>query len=274
MAKLTKQEAKHHHQAAELLKQYSLSHDEKEFFRTHWQEGGESVNTSTGAFFTPWEHALDFALEVPRSHTEPVRIIDLCAGIGNLSAAIWERQTHERLNGAPPVELVCVELNPAYVDIGKKLLPEATWVQSSVFDLPELGHFDAAISNPPFGKLDRHGGNAPRYTGAEFDYHVVDIAANIADFGAFILPSMSAPFRYSGAPYYDWKPSRKYESFNKQTGIDLHAGLGVDTSVYRDQWHGVAPATEHCIAFFDEWRETKLTREGALFDVATDQSDG
>lgn len=260
MAKLTKAEAKKHHEAEALLQKDTLTDDDKEFFREHWQEGGESVNTSTGAFFTPWSHALDFALEFPKEGT---RIIDLCAGIGNLAAAAWHRTSWEERRP----ELVCVELNPAYIEIGRKLLPEATWVQASVFDLPDLGHFDVAISNPPFGKVDRKGGSAPRYTGSEFDYHVIDIAADLADFGAFILPAGSAPFRYSVAPYYEWRPMRKYEAFQTQTSIELHAGLGVDTTVYRDEWHGVSPATEHCIAFFDEWRASKLAREGALFEV-------
>jgi len=249
MAKLTKPEAKMHAEAVERLAQPELSDEDKEFIRRHWQEGAEHLNTAAGAFFTPWDLALDFALEVG---TQPLRVIDLCAGSGALSAAVWERQHGARLRGVAPIELVCVELNPGYIDVGRKLLPEATWVEASVFDLPELGHFDVAISNPPFGRVNRGGGGGPRYTGSEFDYHVIDVAASLADSGAFILPAGSAPFRYSGAPHFDWQPPCKYEAFARQTGICLDMGLGIDTTAYDDPWHGVSVKVEVVTADFSE----------------------
>ncbi|MEM6617579.1 MAG: hypothetical protein AAF619_13740, partial [Pseudomonadota bacterium] len=52
--------------------------------------------------------------------------------------------------GTRETELVCVEINPAFVEIGKKMIPEATWICADVFDVLdiELGHFDCAVSNP------------------------------------------------------------------------------------------------------------------------------
>ena len=254
MARLTKAEAKKHAEAVALLDKDVLTDEDKEFFRGHWQESAEHVNSAAGVFFTPWSQALDFALEF--AHNGPTRIIDLCAGIGNLAAAVWARSDYERRAGLAEVELVCVELNPAYVAIGKKLLPEARWLVGSIFDLPDdLGHFDVAISNPPFGNVNRGGGGGPRFTGSEFEYHVIDVAADLAENGAFILPAMSAPFRYSGAPFYEWRPQQKYEKFAMQTGIELGPGIGVDTTCYADEWHGVKVPTEHCLADFAEWRE-------------------
>lgn len=251
MSRLTKPEAKKHAEAVTLLEKESLSEDECEFVREHWQESATNVNSAAGAFFTPMSQAYDFALEFD---VNGPRIIDLCAGIGNLSAAAWVRATHERWNGMPAAEIVCVELNPQYVEVGKKLFPEATWIEASIFDLPDLGHFDVAISNPPFGKVNRGGGSAPAYTGAEFEFHVIDIASHLADSGCFILPAGSAPFRFSGAPYYQEIENGKYETFKKQTGIELTAGIGVDTTVFADDWHGVKVQTEHVCADFSEVR--------------------
>jgi len=253
MARLTKPEAKAHSEAVRRLAQDTLSDDDKEFVREHWQESAENINSAAGAFFTPMSQAYDFALEFDSSGP---RIIDLCAGIGNLSAAAWERQTYARWSGTPAAEIVCVEFNPQYVEVGRKLLPEATWVQASVFDLPDLGHFDVAISNPPFGKVNRHGGGAPRYTGAEFEYHVIDIASQIADYGAFILPTGSLPFSVSTDYGYREATNRKYEAFVKQTSIELGPGIGVDTRVFADEWHGVKVATEHACVDFGELRQT------------------
>ena len=265
MARLTKVEAKKHAEAVALLAKEMLSEDEKEFVREHWQESAENVNSAAGAFFTPMSQAYDFALEFDSSGP---RIIDLCAGIGNLSAAAWGRQEYDRWGGAPAAEIVCVEMNPQYVEVGRKLLPEATWIQASIFDLPDLGHFDVAISNPPFGKVNRHGGNGPRYTGAEFEYHVIDIAADIAEYGAFILASGSCPVTISTDSGYRRTPNAKYERFAKQTGIELDAGIGVDTRYYADDWHGVKVATEHMQVDFSEWRKQRIAPTPAREVVA------
>src|SRR5262249_47611369 len=75
------------------------------------------------------------------------------------------------------LEIVCIEQNPDYVTVGKKVLPEATWICANVLDLPaSLGRFDCAIANPPFGRI-KSTGAAPRYTGAEFEYSVSRLAA-------------------------------------------------------------------------------------------------
>lgn len=43
---------------------------------------------------------------------------------------------------------------------------------------------------------------------------------------------------YSGAQYYERRESTKYTKFAEQTGFHFEAGCGIDTSIYRDQWHG------------------------------------
>lgn len=244
VSKLTKPEAKAHTEACERLEKDVLTDDDKRFVWENWQESANHVNSAAGAFFTPFDLAMDFALEVGGT-----RVIDLCAGAGFLSLAVLWRQhlwDHD-------LELTCVEINPAYVALGRKLLPEATWIEASIFDLPgDLGRFDYAISNPPFGNINRHGGAAPRFSGKEFEYHVIDIASSLADCGAFIIPQGSAGFRYSGARYYERNEDRRYAAFHKATGLTLDAGIGIDCSIYRDDWHGVAPQVEIACVDFTE----------------------
>lgn len=193
MAKLTKAQRKAHSEAVALLSKDRLTDDEKDFVFMNWHEGADHNTGLAGAFFTPWSLAADFSLDVGGP-----RIIDLCAGIGVLASCAMNRRRYDY----PLTEIVCVERNPRYVEVGRKLLHEARWICADVFDWRELnlGHFDYAIGNPPFGKVARSG-NGPRYRGAEFEYHVIDIAAELADYGTFIVPQQSASFRYSGAPF-------------------------------------------------------------------------
>ena len=261
MPKLTKKERKEHAEAEALLLKDHLSIEERETVFKQWHPANFFDVGASGSFFTPFDLAGDFRIDAGTG-----RIIDLCAGIGTLG--YW--CLNFPWSSGEPVELVCVEINPAYVEIGKRLLPEATWICADVFDVQnlDLGHFDTAIANPPFGKVNRHGHNAPRYSGADFAYHVVDIASDLADYGAFILPQCTSPFRYSGVPYYQRSESRSYTAFNEQTGIFLDAGCGIDTSQFRDQWKGTSPAVEIVSADFTEARETRKPAQSDLFAQA------
>lgn len=243
MAKLTKAEAKKHAEAEALLTHDTLTHEDKLFIFEHWQESANHVNSAAGAFFTPLDYALDVALEIGRPGA---RVLDLCAGIGTLSYASSLRWTG--------LDITCVEINPAYVEVGERIVPEATWIEGSIFDLPDLGHFDVVLSNPPFGRI-AGSGPAPRHKGAAFEFKVMDIAADLADYGVFIFPAMSAPFRYSGAQYFDRSPGREYSKFEKDTGIRLDIGIGIDSTSY-PQFHGAPVRTEVCVTDFTE-------REGA-----------
>lgn len=251
MSKLSKREAKAHRAACELLEKDVLTLDDKWFVIENWQESANHVNSEAGAFFTPPGLANDFSIEIGDCR----RVIDLCAGIGGLSFAYLTGRFFE--SGQPDV--VCVERNPEYIKVGKKLLPNATWVEADVFDLVglDLGHFDVAISNPPFGSTARCGRKATRFSGASFEYHIIDLASDIADYGVFIIPQMSAPFKYSGARYYEETRPDKYLEFHKQTSIALTAGCGIDTSLFRNDWHGTSPATEVVCADFKEARQLR-----------------
>lgn len=238
MSKLTKAQAKAHEESCKILKKAVLSEDDKFFVIENWQESATHINSAAGAFFTPWDLARDFSIE-----TFQGRIIDLCAGIGILSFATKYRH----ICSDRTCEFVCVEINEEYAAVGRKLMPEATWIVASVFDILDmgLGHFDLAISNPPFGKIKRpEGKNAPRYTGGEFEFHVIDIASRIADYGVFILPQMSAGFTYSGRQHYERQTSGKAFDFQEKFGLRFEAGCGVDTALHKDSWRGVSPICE------------------------------
>lgn len=242
MAKLTKEEAKRHAEAERILEKPKLTDDDRQFVLQHWQEGATHVNTTSGAFFTPWELATDAMIELGGSQFTG-SIVDLCAGIGTLSLAAQVMSGVSRI--------VCIELDPKYAAVGRKMVPEAEWVESSIFHIGDLGRFDHAVSNPPFGKIKRDG-SAPRYKNGDFEYHVIDIASDLAEFGTFIIPQQSAGFALSGRPYCERMSSQKYDQFEKQTGIHLDVGCGVDTAYYAKKWHGVSPVVEIACAEFRE----------------------
>lgn len=251
MSRLSKAQIKAHQQAVELLAQDRLSDDDREFVLDHWQESANHVNSAAGAFFTPSGLARDTAIYTSNART----IVDLCAGIGGLGLWAWW------LSGRQ-AEVTCIEVNPDYVAIGRKLFPEANWICASVEEA--AGQYDCAISNPPFGKTAKIKG--PRYSG-EDDLAVVDIAADLARWGVFILPGLSVPFEYSGRPHYRERSSAKSDRFQSATGIILSCE-STDASVYKDDWRGVSPAVEVCSVDFDEWRATRQAEEMPLFSEA------
>ena len=170
-------------------------------------------------------------------------------GVGVLSYAIAKRY--------PNAKIVCVEINPAYVEVGRKLVPEAEWICADVTDretMSALGRFHSAISNPPFGRVASFKSKQSAfYSGGEAEFKVIDIASEVAEFGVFIIPQQSAGFAYSGVQCYERNPSDKYNKFARDTGIELDVGLGIDTSVEAYQeWKGVSPRVEIASADFSE----------------------
>ncbi|WP_051740060.1 methyltransferase [Kitasatospora sp. MBT66] len=239
MAKLTRQQATLHAEACELLTlDRDLTPDERLFVLDNWQESATSRNTLDGAFFTPPGLAVDMAVEVT-GH----RIVDLCAGIGALASACLTYGPRGR-------EIVCVERNPLYVEVGRRVVPDATWIQADIFDLPDgLGRFDTAVSNPPYGATPRTG-DSPAYRGRRFEYHVIAIASRLAAHGVFLVPQESAPFRASRSGGLTTIDDPEYERFTAATGIRLDTNCGLDTSSYRHEWRGAAPRTEIVLTTF------------------------
>jgi len=256
MAKLTKQQRKAHAEAEAILTKDRITDDERDFVFQNWHEGATHENGAAGAFFTPFGLACDFALDGAGR-----RVIDLCAGIGVLSYIIHHRSKWgERL-----AEITCVEINPRYVAVGRKLLPQARWINADVFDWRtlDLGHYDVAIANPPFGRV-RRSNDAPRYRGPEFEFHVMDIAREFADRGAFIVPQESASFRYSGRQCFDRRASGRGVDFERATGVYMDIGAGVDTHFHRDDWKDGAPLCEIVCIDFEAAREREAEERRRL----------
>jgi predicted RNA methylase len=246
MSKLTKQQAALHAQACALLEKDVLTFDDRLFVLSHWQESANHINGVAGAFFTPPSLARDFSIEVC-GHS----IIDLCAGIGSLSFAAFHFGA--RFGSTPP-KITCVEINPAYVDVGRKVLPEATWILADALDLPaSLTAFDCAIANPPFGSI-KQAGKSLRYTGRNFEYKLIDVASDRAKYGVFLIPQSSAPFRFSGVRSFEETSVEKYQRFTEQTAIELEPSCGIDTSITQNEWHGVSVSTEIVVTDFEEAR--------------------
>ncbi|RDS85919.1 methyltransferase [Dyella psychrodurans] len=236
MSKITKAQNRNHEAACALLQKETLTMDERRFVLDHWRADAAHDVTRIGAYFTPRGLAEAVAQECHGAD----RVIDLCAGIGALAFARWERDR--------PSRLVCVERDPVYAVVGRKVLPEAEWIVADVFSLvqrKDLGAFDLAVSNPPYGRLKRTSGG-PRYRGGLFEYHVIDVASHLAEQGVFLIPQTSSPCRFSGAAAQrgDWIESEDCIRFRQETGIDLDLGLGIDTSAWTHDWHGVKPTVE------------------------------
>lgn len=268
MAKLTKAQAKAHAQAFDLLTKPVLTEDDKDFVLKNWNEGANHVNGAAGAFFTPYDMAFDFTIDAIGQGGYSGRIIDLCAGIGMLSFACWHR-SHKK------ARITCVERNPDYLAVGQKILPEAEWILADVLDVLDmnLGRFDVAISNPPFGGIKRDK-NSPRYKGKDFEFHVIDIAAHLASSGAFIVPQMSAGFNYSGGGHYRRHEDGKAVKFQELTGIHFEAGCGIDTEFYINDWKGVSPMCEIvCVEFAIEAEAIEPSPTVAANDNAPIQAD-
>ncbi|EOI1394911.1 methyltransferase [Citrobacter freundii] len=231
MARVTKKESQLRLKVMELVhSDRQLTEDDKEFIFNNYR--GDGIG-ATGAFFTPEMLAWDFMLDAGCSDD----CIELCAGIGRLSYYQFIRNK--------PSHITCVELNPEYVLIGKRVLPQAEWITGDALQYTPDRFYRVAYGNPPFGKINTSGAYTGRYTGSEFEYKIIDRAREYSSYGVWIVPQGSAGFKYSGHTYYDRSiQSAKYIKFEKDTGLILHPGVGIDTSIYRDQWNSTKVTCE------------------------------
>jgi predicted RNA methylase len=198
-----------------------------------------------GVYWTPYGLAQDLAVFSPRYG----HILDLCSGIGMLSYRVKDMDSYNK----DIISMTCIEYDKHFVELGKKLLPSANWINGNAYDktllddlvkdLPDQ-RFDLVISNPPFG-VDMNKGDYSwlNYQGHR-DLMALEIALKYGKNAMFILPSGSVPFRYSGAQYYDDsvdRYSQKLKKFFKENK-DIHFTMqcdGIDTSIYKDEWQNL-----------------------------------
>lgn len=242
MRTLTREQEQRHAQACQLVDlPRDLTEEERRFILDNWQESSTNRNASDRAYFTPAGIAGDIAIDARGAQ----RIIDLAAGIGRL--AFHCRRTPS--DPDRPSAIVCVERNPEYVRVGQRVLPEATWICGDILDLPdqhpELGDFDLAVSNPPYGPVPRHRDARGRYTGRRFEYHTIVLAGLLASRGLFVIPQTSAPFRLSGQPALQrHSGDDEYQKFAAVTGLRLEPNCGTDTTSYQHDWREKCPLVE------------------------------
>lgn len=220
-----------------------LNLDERFFIVENYREDATNMNASAGAFFTPVELATSFQVELDSN----LHIVDLCAGIGTLSLL-----THVHNF---PKSLTCVELNPEYVKVGKRVVPEADWICADALTHQFDGSFDLAISNPPFGVIKTSDWN-DKYTGSLFEFKVIERASQISDYAVMIIPANSAGFIQSGVVSRKTVCNKNLEKFIEQTGICFQASC-VDTSFASDDWNGAKPQVE---IITSDFREIKASR--------------
>lgn len=246
MAKITKRQTKLHDEAMDLVNKVAeLTFDQKEFILENYKPHANNNVTKVGAFYTPPELASVFTQEMPEPYEldRPVRILDLCAGIGNLSYSYYWSNTFPY-----EPEIVCVELLEESVKVGKKILPQAKWIQGDITDPklfmgPEFKEkFDCVISNPPFGniKVNGHNWKAP--------YNVAKLMSHYGRYGVLILPQTLCPFKVSG-----FKDRNQYgfeevynKTYNSFSDINLvkFSPTCIDTQFASELWEEVALATE------------------------------
>lgn len=244
--KLTKPQIKLHNEAEKLLSKDKLTIDERFFVIDNWYPAYKNQIGIAGSYFTPTSLARQMSIEMYGK-----TIIDLCAGIGCLSLIYYLNNDF----GEHTPQITCVEYNQEFVEVGKKILPEAKWILGDVTDeklIKSLGKFTCAIGNPPYGKIKTFNDSKwLKYKGSEFEYKVIEVGSYLAKYGVFLIPQMSAPFNYSGNGKYEEDKQDKYLKFEKESGIVISANCGIDTSESKNEWKGVSPTVEIVTVHYD-----------------------
>jgi len=238
MAKISREASKMHDQAVALIENgRQLLHSEKLFVLEHWNPQASHNVGKTGTFFTPIDLACDFAAEVVGVGI----LVDACAGIGTLSFA--EKIMSQATNNCK--RHICLEINPEFVKVGKRILPEVEWIEADVFDAKtweRIGKIDEVISNPPFVKVDPIN-FTPRLKSPKGVYAMAEIAMRYAKRATFIVDQGSCPFVVSGRDFRKEVENSQYKKFREATGVWFEE-TSIDTSYALDDWEGVKTQVE------------------------------
>lgn len=148
-----------------------------------------------GKFYTPPAMAEELAEHLIIE--DGMRILEPCAGIGNLLAPVT------RLHPDSSVVIDAYELDEEACGIGRKLFPEVNWINSTPFDNLEAitGQYDLVLMNPPFGtKWGTYQGESMSEGRAKRSEHFfLELALRALKPGGTLL--VIAPYNYlSGIP--------------------------------------------------------------------------
>lgn len=253
MRKITKSDRARHDQAVDLLvsgKRPDVVQSDQ--ILGDFRPDADHNNSVAGAFFTPSELAHEFCRNTRRPARKH-RVVDLCSGIGQLayryiSCLEWEYRSSPEYWDCVS-EIVCVEINPDFAAYIKTLMPHATVICGDVLD-PELwndiGYFDLAITNPPFGKLPCAEYDAPWMDAGPIEARVIHAALSRCNSVAAIVPSAMAGFE--GSPQEKVLSSRHLKKLMASFEDLENEWMGVNTKDYADLWRGVKPRVE-CVQF-------------------------
>ncbi len=260
--KLTKaQTAAHDEVLAALSLERKLTADETDFCFRNYIPGATNNIGRGGIFFTPVDLARDFAhFTVDRGH-----VLDACAGIGVLA---WRMMVQSP--NPTRLHVTCVETNPEFVNVGKRLLPEAEWVRGDMFDLSfvkSLGTFWQGVSNPPYGRVPTVTCQWTEYRGAAH-LMMAEILLRLCEHSAdMIVPSSEVYYAGDSSPTHE--RSKALQSFRAaltrkpggETAIPDVVPHPVDCEVYRDQWRGASPKVHLVEVGYDEYHGNQLYKQ-------------
>lgn len=281
--KLTKSERKRHEKALELLHSYPAGKHRhtlidcdcgnkddgcedcddgwitvSQYIFTHFHPGSCHDVGKCANFFTPYSDAR----EVVYAEGSPIgRILEPTAGIGVIADtvlrfALWN-------NALKNIQITCVELVPEFVEIGKILVPEARWIRGNILDvIQDLGEFDHAVGNPPFGKIPSN--TSKNGFGNAIEFAILDaIIPRCKHGGSFIMPPGSHGFDFASEGSFIAGNKPVYQRWKK-----IHPEWKIEPSCFQlasNQWKGASIRCEVCTVVKDEdyIREQEEERERA-----------
>ncbi|AGE54560.1 adenine-specific methyltransferase [Paramecium bursaria Chlorella virus KS1B] len=83
-----------------------------------------------------------------RIYRDGMKILDPCVGMGNFLIYLRDKVNSMSINA----ELIGTDINPARIKIARELVPEATILEKSFFDM-QNDLYDIIIANPPYAKI-------------------------------------------------------------------------------------------------------------------------
>ena len=231
MGRLSKVQEKAHDDALALASlTRRLKDEEVEFVFRNYQPMATHRVAQGAIFFTPYEMASDFAV-MARLNCGG-RVIDYAAGIGVLTHHMVLMERWDSRDEAK--QHVCVEIEPEFVELGKKLVPEAEWVSGNIFDrefMQSLGTFKMGIANPPFGSNPSLK-SAKSWMKAKLPAHLatVELMLRMCELGGFaIIPRVDQEYQPDRVGSLSQNLTRLYTAF---PGLRVFMCLELDHGLY------------------------------------------
>lgn len=246
--KITKKQLKLHEQVEDVLwgSDKLLTWDEQEFVFRNYDPRADHRVGKIQSYFTPYEIAATAMCYVG---DDGRKIVDIGAGIGVLSHRVL-RYVEWTQN---EIEVWAIELNPEFVRVGKRILPEINWICGDALDKniwAGLPVFDEIISNPPFGNLETD--TSTDWIGYQGPGGLTFAAISLLvahNGGTLIMPQVQTPYKVSGRKPYDRSPQQcgfrtKDGKRFKEAYPDCEWSVWCEDMTSYDGWRGSTPTIE------------------------------